>query len=107
MPALSTCLASEEAASPEPVRRLRGSLLRPTPHSPAAETGLVDAYPQLARCAKHQLREDKAMYAHLLDRHTAQMTLKPNLMVLTGPTVFRGAVAEHGTLVAMLLLKAG
>ena len=61
----------------------------------------------LARCAKHQLREDKALYAHLLERHTAHTTLRPNLMVVTSPTVTRGVVTEHGTVVAMLCLKAG
>jgi hypothetical protein len=67
----------------------------------------MDAYPQLLRCARHQLREDKPMYAHLLERHTVQITIRPNLMVLTGPTVTRGAVQEHGTLVPLMCVKAG
>lgn len=48
------------------------------------------------------------MYAHLLERQIAHALIRPNLLVLTGPTVRRGVVGEeHGALVAMLLLKAG
>ena len=68
---------------------------------------MPDAYPMLVRCARHQLREDKALYAHLLERHRQHAFIRPNLMMLTGPAVWRAPSGEHGTLVPILCVKAG
>jgi len=72
----------------------------------------MDAYPQLVRCARHQLREDPPMYAHLLQQHARHVLLRPNLLLETGPPRRPPAYScdradEHGTLVPMLTLKAG
>ena len=66
----------------------------------------------LERCARHQLREDSEMWQHLCERGGQQHTLRPNLMLRTGPAHLaprwrREHVDEHGAVVAMLLLKAG
>jgi len=68
---------------------------------------MPSAYPQLVRCAKHQLREDAPMYAYLLDEHTADYLIRPNLLLMTGPPRSQYPSAEHGTLVPVLSLKAG
>jgi hypothetical protein len=69
----------------------------------------MDAYPMLARCAARQLPEDALMFAHLLRQHGQGELLRPNLLLETGPprTWGGGRRDEHGTLVPMLLVKAG
>lgn len=69
----------------------------------------MDAYPQLVRCAKHQLPEDPAMWAHLLGQHGQVRLLRPNLLLETGPARPWHVMPqdEHGTLVPMLQVKAG
>ena len=47
------------------------------------------------------------MYAHLLERHTQQELIRPNLLVVTGPTVWRAPAGDSGTLVPLLCVKAG
>jgi len=69
----------------------------------------MDAYPMLARCAARQLSEDAPMYAHLLDQHEAAELIRPNLLLETGPARTWGGDRrdEHGTLVPMMVVKAG
>jgi hypothetical protein len=66
---------------------------------------MPSAYPMLARCARHQCREDAALFRHLLDREREERILRPNLYVLTGPR--QAPEGEYGTMVAMLVMKAG
>ena len=61
-----------------------------------------DAYPMLARCARHQLPEDGPMYRHLTDRARLAETPRPNLILISG----RNLADRSGTMVPMLQLKA-
>ena len=55
--------------------------------------GEMDAVPMLQRCARHQLREDKPCTRTSSSGTPRRRRSSRILMVLTGPTVRRGAVA--------------
>lgn len=114
--------ANQEKSSRARVRSTGGAGTSPLPapspalaarpdSPPASDLGgrglMADAVPGIQRSARHQLREDVALYAHLLDRKAEDALLRPNLMLLTGPTVRRPPQEEHGTLVPILLIKSG
>lgn len=110
---------SPGAAPPVSRAKMWHPVLGPTPEAREAPDagGLMDAYPMLARCAQHQLREDPPMWTHLLGQHGRAELLRPNLLLQTGlprrcvlcPEDRREIHGgdEHGTLVPMMVLKAG
>jgi hypothetical protein len=65
-------------------------------------TARRSAYPMLLRCAAHQLREDVSLYQHLLEQKRAEQLLRPNLLLNSAPVA-----THHGTLVPVLMVKAG